>query len=156
MDLENEKIGPAFKAPDSYFKETESRLLQRLGIQADVQEKVVDIQTGDIVQPTIQQVSVAAPLNTAGVQKRARKQDPMTAKSEGINKEVDALGAQPQVEGDIAVARGGLQVVIFRVALQSAASFGLPSGKASAKSEPRFTPPTLVTEATSSGATPAT
>ena len=92
MDLENEKIGPAFKAPDSYFKETESRLLQRLGIQADVQEKVVDIQTGDIVQPTIQQVSVAAPLNTAGVQKRARKQDPMTAKSEGINKEVDALG----------------------------------------------------------------
>ena len=92
MDLENEKIGPAFKAPDSYFKETESRLLQRLGIQADVQEKVVDIQTGDIAQPTIQQVSVAAPLNTAGVQKRARKQDPMTAKSEGINKEVDALG----------------------------------------------------------------
>jgi len=92
MDLENEKIGPAYKAPDSYFKETESRLMQRLGIQADVQEKLADDPAVDTAQPVIQTITSAAPLDTTGVQKRARKQDPMTAKSEGINKEVDALG----------------------------------------------------------------
>lgn len=92
MDLENEKIGPAYKAPDSYFKETESRLMQRLGIQADVQEKLADDPAVDTAQPAIQTITSAAPLDTTGVQKRARKQDPMTAKSEGINKEVDALG----------------------------------------------------------------
>jgi len=92
MDLENEKIGPAYKAPDSYFKETESRLMQRLGIQADVQEKRADDPAVDTAQPAIQSITSAAPLDTTGVQKRARKQDPMTAKSEGINKEVDALG----------------------------------------------------------------
>ncbi len=92
MDLENEKIGPAYKAPDSYFKETESRLMQRLGIQADVQEKLADDPAVDTAQSAIQTITSAAPLDTTGVQKRARKQDPMTAKSEGINKEVDALG----------------------------------------------------------------
>lgn len=92
MDLENEKIGPAYKAPDSYFKETESRLMQRLGIQADVQEKLADDPAVDTAQPAIQTITSAAPIDTTGVQKRARKQDPMTAKSEGINKEVDALG----------------------------------------------------------------
>lgn len=92
MDLENEKIGPAYKAPDSYFKETESRLMQRLGIQADVQEKLADDPSVDTALPAIQTITSAAPLDTTGVQKRARKQDPMTAKSEGINKEVDALG----------------------------------------------------------------
>lgn len=92
MDLENEKIGPAYKAPDSYFKETESRLMQRLGIQADVKEKLADDPAVDTAQPAIQTITSAAPLDTTGVQKRARKQDPMTAKSEGINKEVDALG----------------------------------------------------------------
>ena len=80
MDLENEKIGPAYSAPDSYFKETESRLMQRLGIQLDE------------AQAPIVAVTPSAPLDTTGVQKRARKQDPITAKSEGINKEVDALG----------------------------------------------------------------
>ena len=92
MDLENEKIGPAYKAPDSYFKETESRLMQRLGIQADVKEKLADDPAVDTAQPAIQTITSAAALDTTGVQKRARKQDPMTAKSEGINKEVDALG----------------------------------------------------------------
>lgn len=92
MDLENEKIGPAYKAPDSYFKETESRLMQRLGIQADVQEKLAEDPAVGKAQPAIQTITSAAPLDTTGVQKRARKQDPMTAKSEGINKEVDALG----------------------------------------------------------------
>jgi hypothetical protein len=89
MDLENEKIGPAFKAPDSYFKESESRLMQRLGIDitqltgAAVLESKVEV-------PVAQPVSV--PLDTTGVQKRARKQDPITSKSVGINKQVDELG----------------------------------------------------------------
>lgn len=89
MDLENEKIGPAFKAPDSYFKESESRLMQRLGIDitqltgAAVLEAKVEV-------PVAQPVSV--PLDTTGVQKRARKQDPITSKSLGINKQVDELG----------------------------------------------------------------
>jgi hypothetical protein len=80
MDLENEKIGPAYSAPDSYFKETESRLMQRLGIQSNPEPI------------TAVNVPVSAPIDTTGVQKRARKQDPQTAKSEGVNKEVDALG----------------------------------------------------------------
>ena len=88
MDLENEKIGPAYSAPDSYFKETESRLFQRLGIQRETPEVT---SAGKIESPiTIE--AVIPPLDTVGVQKRARKQDPITAKSQGINKEVDALG----------------------------------------------------------------
>jgi hypothetical protein len=89
MDLENEKIGPAFKAPDSYFKESESRLMQRLGIDitqltgAAVLEAKVEV-------PVAQPVSV--PLDTTGVQKRARKQDPITSKSVGINKQLDEVG----------------------------------------------------------------
>ncbi len=88
MDLENEKIGPAYSAPDSYFKDTESRLFQRLGIQRETSEDTS-------VEKTESSVTVEAvipPLDTVGVQKRARKQDPITAKSQGINKEVDALG----------------------------------------------------------------
>lgn len=89
MDLENEKIGPAFKAPDSYFKESESRLMQRLGIDitqltgAAVSEAKVAVL---VAQP------VSVPLDTTGVQKRARKQDPITSKSVGINKQLDELG----------------------------------------------------------------
>jgi hypothetical protein len=88
MDLENEKIGPAYSAPDSYFKDTESRLFQRLGIQRETPEVTSVEKTESPV--TIE--SVIPPLDTVGVQKRARKQDPITAKSQGINKEVDALG----------------------------------------------------------------
>ena len=36
MNLENERIPSSVNAPDSYHKEFESRLLQRLGISADV------------------------------------------------------------------------------------------------------------------------
>ncbi len=89
MDLENEKIGPAFKAPDSYFKESESRLMQRLGI--DITQLIGVIVTEvKVAVPVAQPVSV--PLDTTGVQKRARKQDPITSKSLGINKQVDELG----------------------------------------------------------------
>lgn len=89
MDLENTKIGPAYSAPDSYFKDTESRLFQRLGIGASsIPTKDVEQIDGNI------DVSNPVPkvIDTTGVQKRARKQDPQTAKSEGINKELDSLG----------------------------------------------------------------
>ena len=89
MDLENEKIGPAFKAPDSYFKESESRLMQRLGIDITQLNGVMGAEAKGSV-PVAQPVSV--PLDTTGVQKRARKQDPITSKSVGINKQVDELG----------------------------------------------------------------
>lgn len=88
MDLENEKIGPAYAAPEAYFKDTESRLFQRLGINKVANETV----NVDLV-PEPQSVNpVVAKVDTVGVQKRARKQDPLTAKSEGVNKELDALG----------------------------------------------------------------
>lgn len=89
MDLENEKIGPAFKAPDSYFKESESRLMQRLGIDI-TQLTGAAVSEARVVVPVAQPVSV--PLDTTGVQKRARKQDPITSKSVGINKQLDELG----------------------------------------------------------------
>ena len=89
MDLENEKIGPAYKAPDSYFKESESRLMQRLGIDMS-QLSGATVSEAKVAVPVAQPVSV--PLDTTGVQKRARKQDPITSKSVGINKELDELG----------------------------------------------------------------
>lgn len=89
MDLENEKIGPAFRAPDSYFKESESRLMQRLGIDI-TQLTGATVSEAKVVVPVSQPISV--PLDTTGVQKRARKQDPITSKSVGINKQLDELG----------------------------------------------------------------
>ncbi len=89
MDLENEKIGPAYKAPDSYFKESESRLMQRLGIDMS-QLSGATVSEAKVAVPVAQPVSV--PLDTTGVQKRARKQDPITSKSVGINKDLDELG----------------------------------------------------------------
>lgn len=86
MDLENEKIGPAYNAPESYFKESESRLLQRLGI---------DINSPEASAPKIEAikaVEVLMKVDTSGIQKRARKQDPQTSKSVGVDKEVDAFG----------------------------------------------------------------
>lgn len=89
MDLENEKIGPAYQAPDSYFKESESRLMQRLGI--DINAIVVESVSVKSEVAVIQS-NERPPLDTIGVQKRARKQDPITSKSLGINKELDTLG----------------------------------------------------------------
>jgi hypothetical protein len=89
MDLENEKIGPAYKAPDSYFKESESRLMQRLGIDL-TQLTGAAVSEAKVAVPVAQPVS--GPLDTTGVQKRARKQDPITSKSLGINKQLDELG----------------------------------------------------------------
>jgi len=86
MDLENEKIGPAYNAPDSYFKESESRLLQRLGI---------DINSPEAAAPKIEAikpVEVLMKVDTSGIQKRARKQDPLTSKSVGVDKDVDSVG----------------------------------------------------------------
>ncbi|MEY4041806.1 MAG: hypothetical protein RL233_1337 [Bacteroidota bacterium] len=86
MDLENEKIGPAYNAPDSYFKESESRLLQRLGIDLNTPETQSS-------NPVINKpVEVLMKVDTTGIQKRARKQDPLTSKSVGVDKEVDAFG----------------------------------------------------------------
>jgi hypothetical protein len=86
MDLENEKIGPAYNAPDSYFKESESRLLQRLGIDINSPEAPAPKTEG------IKPVEVLMKLDTSGIQKRARKQDPLTSKSVGVDKDVDSFG----------------------------------------------------------------
>jgi len=86
MDLENEKIGPAYNAPESYFKESETRLLQRLGI---------DINSPEAAAPKIEAikpVEVLMKVDTSGIQKRARKQDPLTSKSVGVDKDVDSVG----------------------------------------------------------------
>ncbi|MCX6177454.1 MAG: hypothetical protein NTZ00_08890 [Bacteroidetes bacterium] len=86
MDLDNEKIGPAYNAPDSYFKESESRLLQRLGI---------DINSPEAAAPKIEAikpVEVLMKVDTSGIQKRARKQDPLTSKSVGVDKDIDSVG----------------------------------------------------------------
>ena len=86
MDLENEKIGPAYNAPESYFKESESRLLQRLGI--DINSPEVSAPKIEAIKP----VEVLMKVDTSGIQKRARKQDPLTSKSVGVDKEVDSVG----------------------------------------------------------------
>jgi hypothetical protein len=86
MDLENEKIGPAYNAPDSYFKESESRLLQRLGIDINSPEAPAPKTEG------IKPVEVLMKVDTSGIQKRARKQDPLTSKSVGVDKDVDSFG----------------------------------------------------------------
>ncbi|MEY4710334.1 MAG: hypothetical protein RIS28_1466, partial [Bacteroidota bacterium] len=57
MDLENEKIGPAYKAPDSYFKESESRLMQRLGIDMS-QLSGATVSEAKVAVPVAQPVSV--------------------------------------------------------------------------------------------------
>jgi hypothetical protein len=86
MDLENEKIGPAYNAPDSYFKESESRLLQRLGI--DINSPEASAPQIEAIKP----VEVHMKVDTSGIQKRARKQDPLTSKSVGVDKDVDEFG----------------------------------------------------------------
>ncbi len=86
MDLENEKIGPAYNAPDSYFKESESRLLQRLGI--DINSPEASAPQIEAIKP----VEVHMKVDTSGIQKRARKQDPLTSKSVGVDKDVDKFG----------------------------------------------------------------
>ena len=86
MDLENEKIGPAYNAPDSYFKESESRLLQRLGI--DINSPEASAPKIEAIKP----VEVHMKVDTSGIQKRARKQDPLTSKSVGVDKDVDKFG----------------------------------------------------------------
>ena len=89
MDLENEKIGSAYSAPDAFFKDTEARLLQRMGIQKEESS----IQSSEPLQDTARMNATVSNLDTTGVQKRARKQDPITSKSDGINIEVDAVGS---------------------------------------------------------------
>ena len=86
MDLENEKIGPAYIAPDTYFKESESRLLHRLGI--DVNSPEATVPNIEVIKPEV----VLMKVDTSGIQKRARKQDPLTSKSVGVYKELDAVG----------------------------------------------------------------
>ena len=85
MDLENEKIGPAYKAPDSYFKESESRLMQRIGIDPSAP---VTKEASAVEKP----LEVLMKVDTTGIQKRARKQDPLTSKSVAVEKEVDSVG----------------------------------------------------------------
>lgn len=100
MNLENEKIPSSVNAPDSYHKEFESRLLQRLGISADVITQNQGIGSEFIKAPAVASV----PLSTAPTvelnpktpqvepQKIARKQDPETIKSEAVSKEIEQIG----------------------------------------------------------------
>lgn len=100
MNLENEKIPSSVNAPDSYHKEFESRLLQRLGISADVITQNQGIGSEFIKAPAVASV----PLSTSPTvelnpktpqvepQKIARKQDPETIKSEAVSKEIEQIG----------------------------------------------------------------
>jgi hypothetical protein len=63
--------------------------MQRLGIDMS-QLSGATVSEAKVAVPVAQPVSV--PLDTTGVQKRARKQDPITSKSLGINKQLDELG----------------------------------------------------------------
>jgi hypothetical protein len=63
--------------------------MQRLGIDITQLNGVMGAEAKGSV-PVAQPVSV--PLDTTGVQKRARKQDPITSKSVGINKQLDEVG----------------------------------------------------------------
>jgi len=87
MNLENEKIPSSVNAPDSYHKEFESRLLQRLGISLD--NSMETIQTVSSENPTVQ-LNPVSKNNEA--QKIARKQDPETIKSEAVRKEIQEVG----------------------------------------------------------------
>lgn len=87
MNLENEKIPSSVNAPDSYHKEFESRLLQRLGISLD--NSMETIQTVSSQNPTVQ-LNPVSKNNEA--QKIARKQDPETVKSEAVRKEIQEVG----------------------------------------------------------------
>lgn len=91
MDIENEKIGQAYKAPNTYFIDAEMRLLQRLGIRFE-KEVLNDNNTasGNEVSSEVGKSSINT-LDTTGVQKRARKQDPVTLKSVAVNREDDSV-----------------------------------------------------------------
>lgn len=103
MNLENERIPSSVNAPDSYHKEFESRLLQRLGISADVLTGSAN--TGNETTVSNEVVAPAAinknelPLAELNpvtpqveVQKIARKQEPETIKSEAVRKEIEEIG----------------------------------------------------------------
>ncbi len=103
MNLENERIPSSVNAPDSYHKEFESRLLQRLGISADV--ITTSAHSGNLVNEStsattssaiIQNELPLAELNPVTpqveAQKIARKQDPETIKSEAVRKEIEEIG----------------------------------------------------------------
>lgn len=88
MDLENDKIESAFQAPDAYFSALETRILQQLDlIQSEVvEEKITN-------PPVLQPIDPPAKgIDTEGVQKRARKQDPITSRSNAVNKELQNIG----------------------------------------------------------------
>ncbi len=101
MNLENEKIASSVNAPDSYHKEFESRLLQRLGISTDILSQTTgspaisadsnnsDTNTTSHAVPEVQLNPVTPQVEP---QKVARKQDPETIKSEAVSKEIDQIG----------------------------------------------------------------
>ena len=88
MDLENDKIKSAFQAPDAYFNALEARILQQLNMsQPEVAEE------GISAPPVLLPIDTPAKgIDTEGVQKRARKQDPITSRSNAVNKELQNIG----------------------------------------------------------------
>jgi hypothetical protein len=60
--------------------------LQRLGI--DINSPEVSAPKIEAIKP----VEVLMKVDTSGIQKRARKQDPLTSKSVGVDKDVDSVG----------------------------------------------------------------
>ncbi len=101
MNLENEKIASSVNAPDSYHKEFESRLLQRLGISADILSQSTgspainaDSNNSNTNNTThaVPEVQLNPVTPQVEPQKVARKQDPETIKSEAVSKEIDQIG----------------------------------------------------------------
>lgn len=103
MNLENERIPSSVNAPDSYHKEFESRLLQRLGISADILITSTTDGNEAVITPEVNVVPAnnknelpLAELNPVTpqveAQKIARKQEPETIKSEAVRKEIEEIG----------------------------------------------------------------
>jgi len=106
MNLENEKVPSPVNAPESYFKEFESRLLQRLGIDKNswVGEQTLDSSetlennAGLVEGISTKKVVVEAPkmelnpVTNIDPPFTSKKQEPTTITSSPVRKEIDEVG----------------------------------------------------------------
>lgn len=106
MNLENEKVPSPVNAPESYFKEFESRLLQRLGIDKNswvenqpldtsvetenTAELVAGISTKKVVIETPKME--LNPVTNVDPPLTSKKQEPTTITSSPVRKEIEEVG----------------------------------------------------------------
>lgn len=105
MNLENEKVPSPVNAPESYFKESESRLLQRLGIDKNnwvgendtmASAPVVDqnLVEGISTKPIVVEAPKMElnPVTQLESPLTSKKQEPTTITSSPVRKEIDEVG----------------------------------------------------------------